>query len=98
MRNHELIEYNIDDGRHVRVEFATVPEGVRITTQSSVFDIQELHITSDEHVAFCLATMKCSNRNESGEFEDLDFRLTIGLKKINNGWTVMHEHHSIPSE
>jgi uncharacterized protein YndB with AHSA1/START domain len=31
VKNHELIEYDIDDGRHVKVEFAEVPEGVRVT-------------------------------------------------------------------
>jgi len=66
-------------------------------TQLGIFDIQELQITCDEQVAFCFATMKCSDRNKSGEFEDLYFRLTIGLKKINNDWTVVHEHHSIPA-
>lgn len=28
---HDMIKYNIDDGRHVKVEFAKLPDGVRIT-------------------------------------------------------------------
>jgi ketosteroid isomerase-like protein len=28
---------------------------------------------------------------------DLDFRLTIGLRKINGQWIVSHEHHSVPA-
>lgn len=31
IKEHRLIEYNIDDGRHVKVEFAESPEGVKIT-------------------------------------------------------------------
>lgn len=31
VKNYELIEYDIDDGRHVKVEFAKLPEGVRVT-------------------------------------------------------------------
>ena len=31
VKEHELIEYDIDDGRHVKVEFAELPEGVKIT-------------------------------------------------------------------
>ncbi|MCI0454709.1 MAG: SRPBCC domain-containing protein [Candidatus Dadabacteria bacterium] len=31
VKEHSLIEYDLDDGRHVRVEFAGLPEGVRIT-------------------------------------------------------------------
>jgi ketosteroid isomerase-like protein len=28
----------------------------------------------------------------------LEFRLTMGLRKINGPWRIMHEHHSIPAE
>ena len=31
VKEHELIEYDMDDGRHVRVEFAEIPDGVRVT-------------------------------------------------------------------
>lgn len=32
VKNHELIEYDMSDGRHAKVEFAEVPAGVKITT------------------------------------------------------------------
>ena len=67
-------------------------------TKQGVFDIQELNIVADENVAFCFATMKCSDKSDTVDFVDLPFRLTIGLKKINNQWTIIHEHHSIPSK
>jgi ketosteroid isomerase-like protein len=67
-------------------------------TKPGVFDIQELHIFADENIAFCFAAMKCADKSNTAEFVELDFRLTIGLKKINNQWTIVHEHHSIPSE
>lgn len=35
VKEHELIEYDMDDGRHVKVTFAQTPEGVTITT---IFD------------------------------------------------------------
>lgn len=66
-------------------------------TEPGVFDIQQLKIMTDENIAFCIATMKCSDKSGGGDFVPLDFRLTIGLKKINNQWTIIHEHHSIPS-
>ena len=31
VKEHELIEYDIDDGRHVKLEFTESPEGVKIT-------------------------------------------------------------------
>jgi ketosteroid isomerase-like protein len=67
-------------------------------TKPGVFDIEELNIIADQHVAFCYATMKCSDKSDSGEFVELPFRLTIGLKKIDNQWVIVHEHHSIPSK
>ncbi len=67
-------------------------------TRPGVFDIQELHIVAGNNVAFCFATMKCADKSNSIEYVELDFRLTVGLKKINDQWMIIHEHHSIPSE
>ena len=67
-------------------------------TKQSVFDIQKLNIVAGENVAFCFATMKCSDKSDGGDFVDLPFRLSMGLKKINNEWIIVHEHHSIPSK
>src|SRR4051812_38160058 len=30
VREHELIEYDMDDGRHVKIEFTEVPQGVKV--------------------------------------------------------------------
>lgn len=30
VKEHDLIEYNMDDGRHVKIEFSQSPEGVKI--------------------------------------------------------------------
>jgi ketosteroid isomerase-like protein len=65
---------------------------------ASGFKVLDLHIMADENVAFCFSPMKCKSLDKNGEVEELDFRLTIGLKKINNQWTIIHEHHSIPAE
>lgn len=67
-------------------------------TKPGVFDIQQLTVVADNSVAFCFATMKCEDKSGGNDYVELDFRLTIGLQKINNQWTVVHEHHSIPSE
>lgn len=66
-------------------------------TKPGTFDFQELSIMAGDDVAFCYGTMKCMNGSGKGNFEPLDFRVTIGLKKIKDQWTVIHEHHSIPS-
>lgn len=38
VKEHELIEYDMDDGRHVKVEFKDAPDGVRVT---ETFDPEE---------------------------------------------------------
>ena len=67
-------------------------------TKPGVFDIHKLNIVADENVAFAYAKMQCSDNSDGKGFTPLDFRLTIGLKKINGQWTVIHEHHSVPSK
>ena len=62
-----------------------------------VFDIVEMSVTCDDEVAFAAAVMRCSGTETSGEDIDLEFRLTVGLRRIDSQWTVVHEHHSIPA-
>lgn len=66
-------------------------------TKPGVFDIQEINIIADDSVGFVYAKMQCADKSNTTDFVPLDFRLTIGLKKINDQWTILHEHHSIPS-
>jgi ketosteroid isomerase-like protein len=67
------------------------------TSDPIPFDISEMSITAGGDVAFVVATMRCAGRG-GGEREDLDFRLTMGLHKIDGQWMIEHEHHSIPAQ
>ena len=64
---------------------------------SGVYDITEMNITAGNDVAFVNALMRCAGTEANGNKTDLEFRLTIGLRKIAGQWTVMREHHSIPA-
>jgi len=66
-------------------------------TKLGVFDFHELNIVAGGDVAFAYAKMQCADKSNSDEYIPLDFRLTVGLKKINGEWTILHEHHSIPA-
>ncbi len=61
------------------------------------FEIQEMDVTAGADVAFAFATMGCAGPGPRGEPEPLDFRLTMGLKKIDDRWMITHEHHSVPA-
>jgi len=60
---------------------------------SQAFDIEELEITAGEDVAFAVAIMRCG-----GLLPEFPFRLTVGLRKIDGDWQIVHEHHSVPAE
>jgi uncharacterized protein (TIGR02246 family) len=62
-----------------------------------VFDITEMNIIAGADVAFAVATMRCTEPGDHGQRESLHFRLTMGLRKINGQWIIMHEHHSVPA-
>jgi uncharacterized protein (TIGR02246 family) len=61
------------------------------------FDLSDVKATSGIDVAFATATGKCVDVDPNGKREPLEFRLTIGLRKIDGRWRIMHEHHSLPA-
>ncbi|HEY4154180.1 MAG TPA: nuclear transport factor 2 family protein [Puia sp.] len=66
-------------------------------TKPGVFDIHELNVIADGSVGFVYAKMQCADKSGTPDYIPLDFRLTVGLKKIDGQWTILHEHHSIPA-
>jgi ketosteroid isomerase-like protein len=62
------------------------------------FEIVEMTVTAGTEVAFVAAVMRCAGRESNGEDIELEFRLTVGLQKINGQWVITHEHHSIPAQ
>jgi len=61
------------------------------------FNFEDVEITAGSDVAFATAKGRCVNIDRTGKREPLDFRLTMGLKKIDGKWRIMHEHHSLPA-
>jgi|SRR5215813_3749913 len=62
------------------------------------FEIREMTTTAGADVAFVTALMRCAGTEQSGAKSELDFRLTVGLRKIDGKWIITHEHHSLPAE
>jgi uncharacterized protein (TIGR02246 family) len=61
------------------------------------FDIHDVKVTCGVDVAFATALGKCVDTESGGKRAPLEFRLTMGLRKIEGRWCVMHEHHSLPA-
>src|ERR1700761_5800226 len=65
----------------------------------SAFDFRELAITAGAEVAFAVAIMWCGPASSSNH-KDKDgflFRITVGLRKVDDNWRITHEHHSEPA-
>jgi ketosteroid isomerase-like protein len=65
----------------------------------TAFDFQDLSVTAGEHVAFAVAIMRCGPESSSNpaDKDGFLFRLTVGLRKVNDQWLISHEHHSVPA-
>ena len=61
------------------------------------FDLRDVTVTAGTDVAFATAIGHCVPIDASGGREELDFRLTMGFRKIDGRWRIMHEHHSLPA-
>ncbi|MGB8353087.1 MAG: nuclear transport factor 2 family protein [Chthoniobacteraceae bacterium] len=61
------------------------------------FAFHDVQVTCSGDVAFATAVGRCVNIDADGDREPLEFRLTMGLRKIDEKWRVMHEHHSLPA-
>jgi uncharacterized protein (TIGR02246 family) len=61
------------------------------------FNFTDVEITAGADVAFATAIGHCVTIGKDGQREPLDFRLTMGLRKVDGRWRVTHEHHSLPA-
>jgi uncharacterized protein (TIGR02246 family) len=60
------------------------------------FDFHDIAITAGNDVAFATAIGRCCDLS-SGEKVALEFRLTMGFRKLEGRWRITHEHHSVPA-
>ena len=58
------------------------------------FEIVELEVSAGADVAWAFALLRCGTPEELASDPDRRLRLTIGLRKEDGRWVVVHEHHS----
>ncbi|HEY1959306.1 MAG TPA: nuclear transport factor 2 family protein [Polyangiaceae bacterium] len=65
----------------------------------TAFDIEELEVVAGRDVAFAIAIMRCGPDSSSNpaDKDGFQFRLTVGLRKVDGAWRIAHEHHSVPA-
>jgi len=62
-----------------------------------MFHFTDVEVTAGLDVAFATAVGHCVTTDKAGQREPLEFRLTMGLRKLGGKWIVTHEHHSLPA-
>lgn len=62
----------------------------------SSFDVESLHVTAGDDVAYAYALLRCGMEEELRNDPESRLRLTFGLRKRNGRWVITHEHHSFP--
>jgi uncharacterized protein (TIGR02246 family) len=67
-------------------------------SEKNAFEFHDVQVTAGNDVAFATAIGRCASIYPGGKREELEFRLTMGLRKVDGSWRIMHEHHSVPAE
>jgi uncharacterized protein (TIGR02246 family) len=101
LRDHsaDMVMFDVPPPLHLRgiaAYEASWPQFFEASPKPVRFDIMDLQITAGNDVAFAVALMRCAVIEDGNV--DLDFRLTVGLRKVDGRWIVTHEHHSVPAE
>ena len=66
------------------------------TQGEAVFAWQDLHVEAGPALAFAYGLIRCGGTLADGRsFEDV-VRATFGLRKVDGGWCVVHQHVSKP--
>jgi ketosteroid isomerase-like protein len=62
----------------------------------ALFQIESLEVVAGSEVAFAYALLRCGTPADLARSPEQRLRLTVGLRKAGDRWTVVHEHHSFP--
>lgn len=60
------------------------------------YEIKDLTVVAENEVAFCHCLTRLQGTRTDGVKTDLWFRQTMGLKKVDGKWVMVHVHESVP--
>jgi uncharacterized protein (TIGR02246 family) len=96
----EIVMFDVpppDDGvRGIDAYRQTWPPFFDWQRSGASFEIVELDVTAGKEVAFAWALLRCGSHDELEQHPGHRLRLTVGLRKEDGRWMVVHEHHSFP--
>ena len=88
-----------DNGvRGIAAYRSTWPPFFEWQAKGASFELVELDVVAGSDVAFAYALLRCGMPEEFEKDPDNRLRLTLGLRKDDESWVVVHEHHSFPDK
>jgi uncharacterized protein (TIGR02246 family) len=66
--------------------------------RAASFGLRDVKVTAGNDVGFATASGRCVDIAPAGKRGELEFRLTMGFRKSDGRWRIVHEHHSLPAE
>ena len=97
---HDIVMFDVppphDGVRGIEAYRATWPPFFEWQRQGALFEIVSLEVTAGTDVAFAHALLRCATPEDLAKDPENRLRLTVGLRKEDEGWVVTHEHHSFP--
>jgi ketosteroid isomerase-like protein len=60
------------------------------------YEISELSIAACQDVGYCHSLNRIHGFRMDGEHTDVWMRATVGFRKIDGRWMIVHEHYSVP--
>jgi len=63
---------------------------------SIAYEMRDVALTVSDDLAYCHSLTRLTGTKTSGDRNDLWFRASVCLRKIDGEWRVAHEHTSVP--
>ena len=60
------------------------------------WDVQDLTIAAADDIGFCHCISRVRGTLRTGAAIDMWFRTTLGLRRIDGAWRIVHDHSSDP--
>ena len=60
------------------------------------YDVRELEVHADGDVGFCSFVYHVTGTLTSGSDVDMWVRATLGCRRLDGAWRIVHDHESVP--
>lgn len=60
------------------------------------YDVHDLHVAADGDVGFCSFLYHVSGTLAAGGEVDMWVRATLGCRRVDGRWLIVHDHESVP--